>query len=92
MILGSKNHTVGDTRLWRLDYDRWLDNTATIADATVTSSSTSCTASQVTVLGREITFFLTGGTLNETLTVSVQMTDSLGNVKHDSILFTVVAP
>ncbi|HEX6825733.1 MAG TPA: hypothetical protein VF077_05385 [Nitrospiraceae bacterium] len=92
MILGSKTHTVGDTKLWRVTYDRWLDNTATITAATVVSSSTTCTVTTPTVLGREVTFYLNGGDPGETLTLSIRMTDSLGNIKNDTILFTVVAP
>jgi hypothetical protein len=92
MILGSRQHTAGDTKRWRLDYSRWLDNTATIVTAVLTSSSTTCTVDDVTVLGREVVFFLQGGETGETLTLSVVMTDSLGNLKNDTILFTVVAP
>ena len=92
MILGSKQHTVGDTKRWQIEYGRWLDNTATIEDASVVSSSASLTVSSPTILGREVVFLLSGGEVNETVTLSIEMTDSLGNVKHDTILFTVVAP
>ena len=92
MLLGSKTHTVGDTRRWRLDYSKWLENPASIVSATVTSSSATCTTDDSVVLGKEIIFFLTGGIQGETLTVSVEMTDSDENVKHDTIAFTVVAP
>lgn len=93
MLLGSKNHTVGDTKRWTINYGRWLDNTATIASAVVTSSSTTCTVQGTpTILGPSVIFFLTGGVLNETLTVTVVITDSLGNIKHDTVMFTVLAP
>ena len=92
MLLGSRQHTVGNTQRWRLDYSRWLDNTATILTATVVSSSSTCTIQDPSVLGREVIFFLTGGMVGETLTVSVEMTDSFDNIKHDTIAFTVVAP
>lgn len=92
MILGSKQHTTGNTTRWRIDYSRWLDNTATIESADITSPSDLLTVDNLTVLGREVVFFLSGGELNKTVTLSVQMTDSLGNVKYDTILFTVVAP
>lgn len=91
-LLGSKQHTSGDVRRWRLDYGRWLENTATILSADVTSSSLTCTADNVTVLGREIVFYLNGGEVGETLMLGVAMTDSLDNVKHDTISYTVVAP
>jgi len=93
MILGSKLHTAGDTKRWRIDYSKWLENPANIVSATVTSSSTSCTITPpAIVLGKEVIFFLTGGTVGETLTVSIVMTDSDTNVKRDTIKFTVVAP
>jgi len=92
MILGSKQHTVGDIKRWVIDYCRWLDNTATLKTAVVTSSSATCTVTSASILGTTVIFFLNGGVLNETLTVSVVITDSLGNTKHDTIAFTVLAP
>ena len=92
MLLGSKQHTAGDNKRWRLDYSRWLENPANIVDATVTSSSTTCTVVDSSVLGKEVVFFLNGGTTGEQVTVSVAMTDSDDNLKHDTIAFTVVAP
>lgn len=90
-LLGSKQHTAGDTKLWTIEYDRWLANTATIEQIDVQSDSVTCTVATPTVLGREITFLLIGGTLNERLNVSLTMTDNLGNIKHDTIAFTVIA-
>jgi hypothetical protein len=92
MILGAKSHTAGDTRRWTIDYGAWLDNTATIEQCAVMSSSTTCTAGQILILGNRVIFFLTGGVLNEQLTVTLAMTDSLGNIKNDTINFIVVAP
>jgi len=92
MLQGSKKHTAGDTIRWRIDYSRWLENTAGITTADVTSSSATCTVANVTVLGPEVIFFIDGGVVGEKLTVSIAMTDSLNNVKHDTIAYTVVAP
>jgi len=92
MILGSKHHTAGNSTRWRVDYSYWLDNTATIVDASVASSSVTCTISESVILGQVVVFFLIGGVTGETLTVSIVMTDSLGNIKRDTIMFTVVAP
>ena len=92
MLLGSKSHTEGDTKRWRIDYSRWLENPATIESAIVTSSSATCTVDDSVVLGKEVIFFITGGTRGEQVTVSIEMTDTDGNVKHDNIVFTVVAP
>jgi hypothetical protein len=92
MLLSSKSHTVGDTTRWVVDYTRALENTAAINSATVTSSSTTCTTNNEKTQGKEVEFFLTGGALGEALTVSVQVTDSIGNIRNDTIAFTVVAP
>jgi len=94
MILGSKLHTVGDTRRWTVVYDKWLGNTATIAQVNVTSSSITCTISTPvpTILGTDVVFYLTGGTLGEQVTVTLKLTDSQGNVKNDTVKFTVIAP
>jgi hypothetical protein len=93
MLLASKRHTAADTTLWTVSYSQWLANAATIVSADVSSSSLTCTVDpDVVILGRELQFLLTGGAAGETLTVSLAMTDSLGNIKHDSVSFTVVAP
>jgi hypothetical protein len=92
MRLASKVHTAGNTKRWRIDYSRWLENTVDIVSAVVTSSSATCTVDDNTVLGDEVIFFLTGGTQGESVTVSVVLTDTNGNVKRDTIVFNVVAP
>jgi hypothetical protein len=92
MLLGSKQHTAGDTKRWRIDYSRWLGNAVDIASATLTSSSATCTVDDSVVLGDEVVFFLSGGVQGENVTVSVAMTDTDGNLKNDTIAFTVVAP
>jgi hypothetical protein len=92
MLLGSKTHTAGDSRRWIIDYSRWLDNTATIVSVTTHSSSTTCMVDAGEVKGKEVVFHLTGGTVGETCTVSLTMTDSFDNIKQDTIKFTVVAP
>lgn len=92
MLLGSKAHTAGDTRRWVIKYGKWLDNTAEVQQIAVTSSSVTCTVANTQTLGNDIIFFLTGGAVGETLTVALEMTDSLGNIKNDTINYTVVAP
>jgi hypothetical protein len=92
MPLASKRHTEGDTRKWTVDYERWLDNTVDIETIDVQSSSTSCTIQSSTILGDTVVFFLTGGNLGETLTVTLEMQDTDGNHKRDTIIYTVVSP
>jgi hypothetical protein len=92
MLIASRTHTAGDSRRWIIDYSRWLDNTATIVTVDISSSSATCTANSGEVKGKEVIFHLTGGTVGETCTVTLTMTDSFANIKKDTIKFTVVAP
>lgn len=91
-LLASKQHTEGDTRRWTVNYACWLDNAAEIETIDAQSSSTTCTVEDVSKSGPDIIFFLVGGTRNERVTVTLTMTDNFGNIKHDTIAFTVVAP
>src|SRR4051812_49944374 len=91
MLIASKRHTEGDTKRWTVNYENWLDNAAKIESVDVQSSSDTCTVNDVTTSGPNVVFFLAGGVPNERVTVSLVLTDSLGNVKHDSITFTCVA-
>jgi hypothetical protein len=91
-ILASRQHTAGDTRRWMVRYHKWLDNTATILSATVTSPSPTCTIGEITVLGKDVQFYTLDGVEGEHFNVRIQMTDSLDNVKTDTITFTVVPP
>lgn len=91
-LLASKAHTEGDVRRWTVKYYRWLDNTATLEQANVTSSSTTCTVDDSSILGQDVIFYLNGGILGETLTVTIAIIDSFKNEKTDTISFHVVAP
>lgn len=92
MPIASKRHVEGDTRFWTIQYDRWLDNSATIEQIDVQSDSATCTVGSPTILGTDVVFSLIGGTLGEQVSVELTMTDNIGNIKHDIIKFTVVAP
>jgi len=90
-LLGSKQHTEGDTRRWTIHYEDWLANGANIEQIDVQSDSLTCTIGEVTILGPDVFFLLAGGVLNERVNVTLTMGDNLGNIKHDTIAFTVVA-
>ena len=92
MLVASKQHTAGDTRKWTVEYDRWLDNTATIEQIDVQSDSDICTVSNIQILGHDVIFFLSGGSIGERVTLLLTMTDDLGNIKQDTVKFTVVSP
>jgi hypothetical protein len=92
MSIASKQHTQGDTKLFTVQYDRWLANTATIEQIDMQSNSTTCTVGTPKILGTDVEFALTGGVIGERVTVTLTMTDNLGNIKHDTVKFTVIAP
>jgi hypothetical protein len=92
MLVASKSHTAGDTRRWTVQYGRWLDNTATIESVDISSDTPDCDASTPIILGTDVVFMLSGGTAGERVTLLMTMTDSLGNVKTDTLKFIVVAP
>lgn len=92
MVLGSKKHTVGATKIWTVDYSVWLDNAASIAQFNAVSSSETLTVGQTQILGKEATFTVTGGAVNEQVTITLTVSDTFGNVQPDTVLFMVVAP
>ena len=108
MLLGAKNHTVGNVRRWFIDYRDWLDDGVTVATFTAGvqagsdqiggitgptgGSAAVAVASPAVVSGHKGVMVVSGGVLNETFTASLVMTDTKGEVKNDTIAFTVVAP
>ena len=93
-LLAKKNHTVGNRTRWVVDYTEWLKPGAYILTMTVTSSSADAPVSGVALLhdDKHIVFFTNGGVLDEVFTVSLSVTDTLTEIKNDTIEFTVVAP
>ncbi len=92
MLLAHKPHTVGDRRRYIVDYSQWLDAGVTVASATASTTSGTASVDTLSHDTTTVTFFVEGGILNEIFTVAVQMTDSLGEVKNDTIEFFVQAP
>ena len=99
MLLGSQNLTTGDTRRYLVSYEEFLIKGAVLTAVTVTVSAgatstvgSGATAPKLTVDEKGIYFWLTGGTLNEKFTASIQVTDNNSEVVNDTIQFTVVAP
>ena len=92
MILDRKPHTVGDRRQYIVDYSEWLSIGVTVTNGTASTTSTTTSVDTVTHTTSMIKFFLNAGLLNEVCVVSLQMTDSNGEVKNDTIEFFVRAP
>jgi hypothetical protein len=92
MLLASKNHGLGNTTRWEVDYSQWLTNPSVILSALVVSSSLTLTIqASPSILGKSVVFFTVGGVLGETPTVTLTITDTYGNTKIDTINFAVVA-
>lgn len=98
-VIASRFHTAGNRRRWRIDYSGWLDEgvTATSAAVTLTDTTlapfTGATIDTVSVNpSGQVVFWTNGGVVNELFTANVAMTDSIGEVKKDTVSFTVVAP
>ena len=93
MILAKRVHTVGNrTRYW-VDYSTWLPEGVTVSAFAVSSSSLTLTVDTVAALPSGICqFFLNGGALGETATITLTITDSKTGVKHDTIAVSVLAP
>lgn len=100
MLLAKKTHTIGGRRRWRVDYANWLDEGHTCKSATVTLTDTAvpvvtgATIDTVSVAadGHRVIFWTNGGAVNELFTANIVMTDSVGQVKIDTVQFTVIAP
>lgn len=98
MLLGTKAHTAGNHTRYRIEYDDWLDDGVTLSAATVvldpkfTATVTDVAISGVTVYPNHVVFVLAGGSINETFTLDVQITNTRTEVKNDTVNFTVVAP
>ncbi len=98
MLLKNLNFTAGNKIRYRLDYSNWLEDGSTVASGTATLVAQTPAITDVTISGvlvdptGHLVFFVQGGSVNETFTVAVQATDSRGEIKNDTIAFTVIAP
>lgn len=99
MLLGQKPHTAGNITRYEIDYSNWLDDGVSLASGTVVLTPVfTATVKDVVISGVAVTpshkvvFILTGGSVNETFTLDVQVLDSRGERKNDTLGFSVIAP
>ncbi len=79
--------------MYTVDYRPWLDEKRAISAHSATSSSLTATVDTISVRdGSQVLFFVNGGVLGETFTVSMQITCTDTAVHNDTITFTVIAP
>lgn len=91
--LGCRNHTLGNTTRYILDYSNWLLQDETLVTGTVTCPSPDVVVSAVkTNPDSTISFLVSGGAINEVFTLAIQATNSRGEVKNDTASFLVVSP
>lgn len=98
--LGTKNHTAGNDKIFKVDYSDWLPDGVTISGTPTVALSAifTATVTDITITGvaalpsHQVTFMLSGGSVNEAFTLDVQVTDSRGEIKNDTLGFRVVAP
>lgn len=99
-MLARRSHTAGNKTRYVLEYEDWLLPGETLVSGTVvldprfTATVTDTVISAVSVLPSkaDLVFFLAGGSVDETFTLDVQITNSRGEIKNDTIDFFVVSP
>lgn len=96
MLIGSRHHGAGNTTRYEVEYCYWLDRGQTLHNAgfsaVLVNAPADVSISGVSVTAHRLYFTLSGGSVNETFTVQVQVTDTLNEVVVDTINFTVAAP
>jgi len=97
MLLGTRLHTAGNLTRYIVDYTDWLQEGATLAplSGTVTlapqAGVTDVVITAVTITpSNQLHFFMTATVVNETFTLDVQVTDSRGEIKNDTLAFRVI--
>jgi hypothetical protein len=96
MNLGRKPFTIGNTTRFSVDYSAWLEDGVTLVSGT--AAKLDSTPADITVSGVSVApsgklyYTLAGGSLNETFTIAVSITDSRGEVKNDTCNFNCVSP
>lgn len=92
MSLPTKKHTAGNRRRFVVDYLQWMNEGTTMFSFTATSSSLTATVDGAAIQGDDTgVFFVNDGVADETFDVSLTMTTSYGEIKHDTVPFIVVA-
>jgi hypothetical protein len=95
MRLGRFSKTPSERKRYAIDYSQWLDTGETVVTYTFTATPVDATttftvdASSLSASGTTLVFFVSGGANNSQYTVDVKATTSGGQVKEDTVLFTV---
>ena len=97
MLLGHRNLASGDTIRYDIDYQDFLAYGAKLKSPTGyfptgTSFTSKLGAMMLDVTDTKVYVFVTGGNVNETFTLTVQVQDTFNEVVNDTISFTIVSP
>lgn len=98
MLLGRKIHGAGDHIRYAVDYSNWLgDGESLVSGTVVLDPAFTATVTDVVLSGVVVTpshhlvFVMSGGSANEVFTLDVQITNSRGEIKNDTIEFSIAA-
>jgi hypothetical protein len=93
MMLKRIIHGAGNAIRYEIDYSDWLEDGTSLTAGTVTIGIVDVTIGTVTLTpSHRLVFLLSGGSLNETFILDVQATDSRGEIKNDTLSFSIQAP
>lgn len=95
MLLGQQQITTGDKRRYQVDYTQFLQfgEVLTTSSVSVNSGATStASGAYFDVTETQLYFFVVGGKLGESFTVSIQVGTNFGEVVNDTIAYMVISP
>ena len=95
MKLGRFIKTPSERKRYAIDYSEWLDTGETVSTYVFTVTPSTATvpfavdSSSLASSGKVLVFFVSGGDANDQYTVDVKATTSGGQIKEDTVLFSV---
>jgi len=99
MLLGRRAHGAGDHIRYVVEYDNWLlPGESLVSGTVVLAPEFTATVTDVTIgtpvvnPSNELVFMMSGGSVDEIFTLDVQIVNSRGEIKNDTIEFFVTAP
>lgn len=100
MSLGRRSFTAGNKTRYVLEYEDWLLEGESLVSGTVElNAAFTATVTDIVISGvavnnstNALIFFLAGGSVEEIFTLDIQITNSRGEIKNDTIDFFVVDP
>ena len=87
MILGKDIQAVGDRRRYEIDYSKWLTHSDRVEGlvCTVDNGTSTIDTEVISSSGREVSFYVSGGTFQDQFNVIVEVTTRLNERRSDQI-------